>query len=280
MNLSLKSRVSPVWLPIVLVVCAATLIVVKVAVVDAPPVNSVLITSSPRSSPSPVAQATLSRVTHATGTATSVASVPKEKALVLAQETGITAADLPPTATQTAVAATPTPELMTVYVSGAVTHPGVYTLPVGSRIAEALGAAGGPGEEANLDAINLAARLSDEEHIHVPRIGDTPVPSGGKPTRTSATRRTPTHLATGTPRPTTSSGGATSQPELAGRVNINTAGAKELEALPGIGPSLAARIVSYREANGLFQTPEDLMRVPGIKEGLFAKVKDYITVGP
>jgi competence protein ComEA len=175
--------------------------------------------------------------------------------------------------------------MLAVYVSGAVQNPGVYTLPVGSRVAEAVSVAGGAADGANLDGINLAAHISDAEHVLVPRVGDTPVPTPSRATRTAVARasstphRPATPATSGVPPSETPSKPNAGEPPT-GRININTATAAELEPLPGIGTALASRIVAYREANGLFQTPEDIMRVPGIKEGLFAKIRDYITVGP
>jgi len=100
-----------------------------------------------------------------------------------------------------------------VYVVGAVMNPGVYFLPQGSRVADALEAAGGATEEADLVRVNLAKRVYDEERIYVPRLGEENLPL---------------------PPPSASSGGQAGQ-----KININTATAAELETLPGIGPVLA-----------------------------------------
>ena len=162
---------------------------------------------------------------------------------------------------------------------------GVYTMTLGARLGDALQAAGGATANADLDQVNLAVRLADEEHVLVPHMGDTPVPVSAA--RAPASRRSPTQVRTpgSHPRATAHTAGAATpvsgpKPTPTGNININTASVDELGALPGIGPALAARIVAYRTANGLFQAPEDLMRVPGIKGGLYAKVKDHITVGP
>ena len=143
----------------------------------------------------------------------------------------------------------PTPGQLAAYITGAVVNPGVYYLPEGSRAEEALQAAGGPTAEADLDRINLARRVHDEEQIYVPRIGEEnlPVPSGDP------------------------SGGSL--------ININTASAAEMEALPGIGPTLAQRIIEYREDHGPFAAIEDVMNVHGVGEGLFSEIRDLITVG-
>lgn len=160
------------------------------------------------------------------------------------------------------------PRALVVYVSGEVTAPGVYTLPVGSRVADAVGASGGFTDQANREGINLAARLSDEQHISVPRLGEVVQEPEAAPS-TEAQEEAGMPSGPGTPPSTTS-----------GKTNINTATAKELEQLPGIGEVLANRIVTDREANGPFKTVDDLMRVPGIKEGLMSRLRDLVTVGP
>jgi competence protein ComEA len=151
---------------------------------------------------------------------------------------------------------TPTPAPLRVYVSGAVQTPEVYFLPPGSLVRDAIRAAGGPAPDADLNRINLARELSDQQQIYVPRRGEenpVPVISEGVPARTASTRPL---------------------------ININTATVEELQELPRVGPALAQRIVAYREMYGPFQTPEDLMRVSGIGESIFAAIRDYITVGP
>ncbi|NIN64583.1 MAG: hypothetical protein GTO63_07740 [Anaerolineae bacterium] len=143
----------------------------------------------------------------------------------------------------------PTPAQVAVYVTGAVVKPGVYYLPEDSRVEDALQAAGGPAADADLNRVNLAQRVHDEDQVYVPEVGEEspPVPSGS-----------------------TSSGGL---------VNINTASASELETLPGIGPTLAQCIIDHREAQGPFASIEDIMDVRGIGEGLFGEIWDLITVG-
>jgi competence protein ComEA len=145
----------------------------------------------------------------------------------------------------------PTPAPIRVHVSGAVHQPDVYEFPAGCMVKDAIEAAGGPTDSANLDGVNLAVELHDQQQVYVPRQGEA-VPMS----------------------PASAGGGAVSGP-----VNINTATATELEALPGIGPKTAEAIVEYREANGSFETIEDIMDVPGIGEGTFEKIRDGITVG-
>ena len=165
------------------------------------------------------------------------------------------------TTTETSSAAS-TPESVAasifVHIDGAVVAPGVYEL-TGSlpRVNDAVIAAGGLAGDADTSALNLAAVLSDGEKIHVPRQGEA-IASG----------QASSGPASG------SDGGASSS----GVININTATAEELDSLPGIGPSTAAAIVEDRERNGPFASPEDLMRVSGIGEGKFSKLKDQIRV--
>jgi competence protein ComEA len=145
----------------------------------------------------------------------------------------------------------PTPAPIRVHVSGAVRQPDVYELPAGCIVKDAVEAAGGPTDTADLDGVNLAVELRDQQQVYVPRQGEA-VPMA----------------------PSLEGGGAVSGP-----VNINTATAAELETLPGIGPKTADAIVEYREANGPFGTIENIVDVPGIGEGTFEKIKGEITVG-
>jgi competence protein ComEA len=137
-----------------------------------------------------------------------------------------------------------------VYVTGAVTHPGVYQLTGGARVIDALNEAGGQAPDADIEAINLAERLDDEDQITVPRLGES-----------------------------RASGGTTGAAP-AGVVNINTATAAELDALPGIGEVYSARIVESRDAVGPFQTLEDLLTRDLIPRATFEKIYELITVGP
>jgi len=136
---------------------------------------------------------------------------------------------------------------LAVYVTGAVQNPGVYYLPADSRVEEALEAAGGPTADADLDRVNLAERVHDEDQVYFPEIGEENVPS-------------------------TRMGGLGE-----GLLDINTASAAELETLPGIGPALAQSIVDYREARGAFETVEEIMEVEGIGQGIFEDIRELIT---
>lgn len=162
-----------------------------------------------------------------------------------------TAALIPPSSPPEAA-----PSEIFVHVAGEVANPGLYRLPTGARVADALEKAR-PLSAADLDAVNLAAPLMDGQKITVPRQG--------APGQTAGVSRVPP-LALG------------EQASPGQAININTATAKELEELPGIGPTLAGRIVSYREQKGPFRTKEDIMNVSGIGEGRFSQIKDLITV--
>lgn len=164
--------------------------------------------------------------------------------------------------------AAPTPPeqapLLQVHVTGAVVRSGVYTLPPGSRLVDAVQAAGGMAPDADEERINLADHLVDGQQVYVPRQG-TPAP----PSPTSA-------LLLGAAPESARSPGV--EIAVGGLVNINTASAAELETLPGIGPALAGRIIEYREANGGFGDPAEIVQVRGIGEATYAKLADRITV--
>ena len=175
---------------------------------------------------------------------------------------------IPPQPTPTAPATSaaqpsPTAGPIHVYVSGAVVAPAVYVLPPGSLIDDAVRAAGGFAAGADPAAVNLAQTVSDGMQIHVPTAGERPTPPPVSQPATAAT-------------PASRMGGVT----VAGLININSAGQTDLEMLPGIGPSTAANIIAYREANGPFVAIEAIMDVPGIGEGKFEAIRDLITVGP
>jgi competence protein ComEA len=150
----------------------------------------------------------------------------------------------------------PTPRPLCVYVSGAVTYPDVYELASDSIVKDAIEAAGGPTDEADLNRINLARRVHDEEQIYVPRKGEESPPVS----------------------PPSDSLLLPSSSQEGGKVNINTATAEELDALPGIGPSIAQRIIDYRTTNGPFRSIEEIKNVKGIGDITFEKLRDKIKV--
>ena len=134
----------------------------------------------------------------------------------------------------------PTPGPILVYVSGAVAEPGTYRLDYGSRVEDAVAAAGGALESANLDAVNLARELDDGDQVHIPEAGSA---------------------------------------EAVFPLNINNATSEQLEQLPGIGPATARAIIDYREANGPFGEPEEIQNVPGIGPSTYKAIAEYITTG-
>ena len=148
----------------------------------------------------------------------------------------------------------PTEKPVIVYITGAVPRPGVYALPKNARVQDAISAAGGFLAEAEKSQINLAALLEDGQKL------DIPFTEGVSPLL-------------GTPVPVI----VTSTTEL---VNINTATLEELDTLPGIGRTTAQRIIAYREQNGPFIEPEDIINVQGIGPVTYERFKDLITVGP
>lgn len=142
------------------------------------------------------------------------------------------------------------------YVSGAVRAPDVYRLPGGARVKDLVLAAGGFADDADIERINLAAPITDGQHVRIPWIGD----------ESAATETTPVERANGG-----NSGGL---------LNLNRATAAELDALPGIGSVLANRIVEWREREGPFQSVDDLGKVEGIGPALLAKLAPLVTVAP
>jgi competence protein ComEA len=145
----------------------------------------------------------------------------------------------------------PTAAPLTVYVSGQVNDPGLYSLPEGSRVNDAIQAAGDFTEDADLIAINLAALLEDGQQIYVPGL------------RAS--------ISTGSSDQSTRS--------ISGLIDVNTATVEQLDSLPGIGPAIAQDIVDYRASNGPFISIESVMLVKGIGQAKFDGIKDLITVG-
>jgi len=169
--------------------------------------------------------------------------------------------DAPPEAASTPVGDGAPAEVeaqIVVHVVGAVMRPGVYALPAGSRAADAIEMAGGGLGNAALQSLNLARILADGEQVYVPTADE---------------------VAAGVVSPPAVPGVAGTSADAGGLVDINRASAAELDALPGVGPSTAQKIVDDREANGPFSSPEDLMRVSGIGAKKFDALKDLVTCG-
>jgi len=153
---------------------------------------------------------------------------------------------------------------LVVHVSGAVVEQGLVLLDPGSRLADAIAAAGGATDLADIHRLNLATPLADGMHIRVPEIGER---DGSQPL--PLIEQSANVDGTGTGSAGTGAGGDA-------RVNVNTAAAVELERLPGIGPALAAAIVSWREENGPFGSVENLLDVPGIGPAKLATLQDQV----
>jgi competence protein ComEA len=136
-------------------------------------------------------------------------------------------------------------QFLYVHVVGEVQSPGMYQLPIGARLVDAVFAAGGLTEEADNASVNLARELTDGEQIIVFSISQEGEAAGST---------------------------------ASGLVSLNRAGNKELEELPGIGPALAGRIIAWREANGGFKSVQDLLKVSGIGENLLAGLVDLVTL--
>jgi len=136
-------------------------------------------------------------------------------------------------------------QFLFVHIVGEVNTPGMYQLPIGARLVDAVFAAGGLTEDADNSSVNLARELSDGEQIVVYKIGEQ---------------------------------GTTDSISSGGLISINRATAEQLEDLPGIGPALSARIIAYREANGGFKSKEDLKNVSGIGDSIFSGFEDLITL--
>ena len=141
-----------------------------------------------------------------------------------------------------------------VQIRGAVATPGLYWLAVDARLQNAIDAAGGALPGADLSGVNLARRVDDEEEIEIAYLA-TPISTAPAAAQAS----------------TVSS--------ISGRVNINLATAVQLDALPGIGPALASRIVAYRDAHGLFASVEELSNVSGISPRMVDDLRDLISIG-
>ena len=140
---------------------------------------------------------------------------------------------------------------ITVDVQGAVVHPGVYKLSIGSRVVDAIKAAGGVTKAGDPSDLNQARIIADGEQIYIYAKSGTVV-----------SKNSPVKV----------------KPKSANFVLVNRATAQEFEALDGIGPVLASRIVAYRKANGPFATIEDLLKVPGIGAGTLSKFKNKLRV--
>lgn len=177
-----------------------------------------------------------------------------------------------------------------VHVCGAVAHPGVYELEAGSRVYEAVRQAGGFSENADQNYVNQARALEDGVMLVIPtkeeaadaRERETAAAAGKAQEGASeklgiVQGGTAEGLGIVGDTPRDGQGGDDSVVS-GGRININTASEAQLCEIPGVGATRAAAIVSYRETHGAFEKPEDIMKVSGIKEGMYEKIKDSISV--
>jgi competence protein ComEA len=173
-----------------------------------------------------------------------------------------------------AAAPLPSRRNVVVYVAGEVRRPGVYALPPDARAEAALARAGGAKPDADLVAVNLAAPLADGMEIAVPKIGET----RGPERRTAGPRKRRAHVPGGHGRRRRDAPAAAAGDPSLGSVDLNVAGESDLEALPGIGPALAARIIAYRDENGPFASIDELADVSGITPGLQEAIAPYVVV--
>ncbi|MBR2512192.1 MAG: ComEA family DNA-binding protein [Firmicutes bacterium] len=171
-----------------------------------------------------------------------------------------------PSGSESGASAVRTSGKILVDVSGAVNYPKVVELPQGSRVQDAIDAAGGLKKRADISGINRAAEVQDGEKIDIPFRNRNSVSTGSA-------------YSEGVPDDTYggASSSASSYDTAGGMVNINTAGSEQLQTLTGIGPALAERIISYREQNGAFMSIEEIKNVSGIGDKTFEKFKDRIT---
>jgi len=168
------------------------------------------------------------------------------------------------TATSSAI---PSSANITVYVSGEVVKPGVYVLLATARVIDALQAAGGATNHADLVVVNLAAPLVDAAQVFIPRMGSTPRVTLPRP-----------HAGVNLPIAGGSSGAVGSATSAAGIVDINSATLSDLDALPGVGPSTAQAIIDYRVANGPYASVDDLLNVRGIGPSKLAAMRARVRV--
>ncbi len=140
------------------------------------------------------------------------------------------------------------------HAAGAVVRPGIYPLPSGARVADLLAAAGGPTRDADLDAINLAAKVADGDRIYVPRRGEV------APSALSGA---------------SGAGGGAAAPTT---VNLNSASLEELDSLPGVGPATAQAILDYRRQHGRFRSVDQLLEVRGIGQAKLRQIRPRVRV--
>ncbi|TPW74489.1 ComEA family DNA-binding protein [Schumannella soli] len=157
-----------------------------------------------------------------------------------------------------------------VHVTGQVAHPGLFRLAPGSRVVDAVGAAGGLTAQADAAAINLARALDDGEQLHVPAVGEAAAAGVGGTGAVGGASGSSVGASAGSGSAAGGAGGT--------KININTADQTALETLPRVGPALAQRILAWRQQNGRFASIEDLRDVSGIGEKTFEQLQPLVTV--
>lgn len=151
-------------------------------------------------------------------------------------------------------------DTVTCDISGAVKHPGVYTLKNGARLNDLISAAGGVAKRANLKSINRALLLKDQDQVYVPHKGE----------------KIDNSTLTTTPSTSTTSSTSSSSTSAIEKININTASAQDLQKISGIGEKRAEQIINYRDQNGGFKSIDDLTNISGIGEKTVEKLKDQL----
>lgn len=178
--------------------------------------------------------------------------------------------------TETPHPAPASPKRVYVDVAGAVRRPSLYVLPPESRVMQAILAAGGPTGEADMDAVNLARKVTDGEKVFVPRRSVMPPLRGADDAPPAPTLSTPSRAAS-KPAKGAQAGHTDKITAASGeQVALNTATEADLQRLPGVGPSMAGRILAYRRQAGRFEKIEDLMMVTGIGSKKFAKIAPFV----
>jgi len=147
-----------------------------------------------------------------------------------------------------------------VHIDGAVQTPGVYALPVGARVFEAIAAAGGRTDDADIRELNLAARVADGQKLVIP------------------SKMEPTEATEAPPPASSAAASSGSANATSARINVNTATQRILETLPGVGPVTAGRIIEYRQANGPFSRVDQLREARLVNATTFERVKGLVTV--
>ncbi|MCI8673704.1 MAG: hypothetical protein HFI89_09540 [Lachnospiraceae bacterium] len=222
------------------------------------------------------------------GKADSKGDLAERKEPVVSEPDGLHAKELGPEDTAVSAKDLHNEKMVVIHVCGAVNSPGIYRLPEGSRLWEAVEAAGGVTADGAGDYLNMAVPVTDGEKVVVPFLADVEKPFGEsetlspRPGNDAAVTGSVTGndgvVKNGSAAGDSSVAGNGRDSAAAGLVNLNTATMEQLMTLPGIGESKAKAILEYREKTGPFAVPQDITNVPGIKEGSYEKLKGYITV--